>query len=303
MTAKIIDGNAIAESIKAAVKAEIEKSRQNLGKVPKLVAVQVGENPASKVYVRNQQQSCQEIGIDYSLEQLPQETDEKSLTECIQRLNGDKSVTGIILQMPLPQQIDIRRVRNAISAVKDVEGITPANLGTLIYSESKPLTAPCTALAVIELLKSTGIPLKGKEVVVVGHSEIVGKPVLLLLLNSLLESATTTCCHIATKDLAFHTRRAEVLIVAVGKAGLIKGDMVGEGAIVIDVGINRVPVKDEKGNSVIDEKTGKQKMKTAGDVVYEEAANKASMITPVPGGVGPVTTAILLKNTMQLFNA
>ncbi|MFB0528222.1 MAG: bifunctional 5,10-methylenetetrahydrofolate dehydrogenase/5,10-methenyltetrahydrofolate cyclohydrolase, partial [bacterium] len=176
--------------------------------------------------------------------------------------------------------------------------MNPSNMGMLVYGS--PRLAPCTALAAMELLKSTGVDIKGKEVTVVGHSEIVGKPITLFLLSSILESATPTVCHIATRDLASHTRNAEILIVAVGKAGLIKGDMIKQGAIVIDVGINRVPVLDETGKAVLDSE-GKRKMKTVGDVVFEEAVEKASYITPVPGGVGPLTVVMLLRNTLTAY--
>lgn len=303
MTAKIIDGNSVADGIKKIVKNEIEDFKIKTGKIPKLIAIQAGENPSSKVYVKNQKESCNEVGIEYYLEQLPEDISEGDFINSIKKYNEDKNVTGIIIQMPLPKNVTPKNIREAVSAKKDVEGITSSNLGILIQAEAVPLTAPCTALAVMELIRSLNIPYKGMEAVVVGHSEIVGKPVALMLLSSLLESATVTVCHIATKDLAFHTKRADLLIVAAGKAGLVKGDMIKEGAIVIDVGINRVQIKDAKGNPVIDEKTGKPKMKTVGDVVYDEAINKAGYITPVPGGVGPVTTAILLKNTLALFKA
>lgn len=300
MTAKIIDGNAVAEQIKNSIRAELNELKAKHNSVPQLVAVQVGDNPASKVYVKNQKSSCEDIGFQYTLHQLGEDTTEGKLSEYVGGLSKDNKITGIILQMPLPANINPKKVQLNIALNKDVEGITPASLGMLVYSESKVLTAPCTALAVIELLRSTGIPLKGKETVIVGHSEIVGKPVTLFLLSSLLESATPTVCHIATKNLAFHTKRAEILIVAVGKAGLIKGDMVADGAIVIDVGINRVPLLDANGSPVLDDK-GKPKKKTVGDVVYEDAAERASLITPVPGGVGPVTTAMLLRNTFNLW--
>ena len=198
--------------------------------------------------------------------------------------------------MPVPQGIDARKVQMSIAPSKDVEGMNPQNMGMLVYGN--PRVAPCTALGAMELLKSSGVELKGKEVTVVGHSEIVGKPVTLMLLASLMESATPTVCHIATRDLASHTRKADILIVAVGKAGLIKGDMIKEGAIVIDIGINRVPVLDEKGQAVLNEK-GKPRKKTVGDVVFEEAAEKASSISPVPGGVGPLTVTMLLRNTVE----
>jgi methylenetetrahydrofolate dehydrogenase (NADP+)/methenyltetrahydrofolate cyclohydrolase len=183
--------------------------------------------------------------------------------------------------MPLPEHIDAEKVQEAIVPSKDVEGVNPQNMGLLVYGW--PGLAPCTALAVMELIKSTGTSIKGKQVTLVGHSALVGKPLTLLLLSSEFDSATTTVCHIATKDLAAHTRGAEILIVAVGKPGLITGDMIKEGAMVIDVGINRVDGK------------------IVGDVVFEEAKQKASLITPVPGGVGPVTTAMLLKNAVEAW--
>ncbi|OGS43898.1 MAG: hypothetical protein A2539_04870 [Elusimicrobia bacterium RIFOXYD2_FULL_34_15] len=302
MAAKIIDGNKIAEEIKVRVKSELDTLKEkNKNIKPVLVAVQVGDNPASRVYIKNQKTSCEAIGIEYNLIQLDANISENDLINEIEKIGKDSNVTGMILQMPLPPQINAKKIQMIITPGKDVEGISPVNLGKLLYSEIKPFVAPCTALSAMECIKSTGIELKGKEVVIVGHSEIVSKPICLMLLSSVMESATPTVCHIATQDLAFHTKRAEILIVAVGKAGLIKGNMIKEGAIVIDVGINRIPVKDEKGNSIIDEKTGKPKMKTVGDVIFDEAVNIAGYITPVPGGTGAVTTSILLQNLLNLY--
>ncbi|MCD5390360.1 bifunctional 5,10-methylenetetrahydrofolate dehydrogenase/5,10-methenyltetrahydrofolate cyclohydrolase [candidate division NPL-UPA2 bacterium] len=299
MTAKLLDGEALAGKIKEGLKKEIEELKRK-GITPSLAAVQVGENPASRVYIRNQRKSTEEVGIDYQLHELVETTSEEELLRFIEELNWDSKVTGVILQMPVPGQINARRAQMTISPSKDVEGMNPVNMGMLVYGQAK--VAPCTARGAMELLRSSGVELKGKEVTVVGHSEIVGKPITLMLLESLMESPTPTVCHIATKDLAQHTKRADILIVAVGKAGLIKGDMVKEGAIVIDIGINRVPLLDEKGNPVLNEK-GKPKKKTVGDVVFEEAAEKASYISPVPGGVGPLTTAMLLKNTVECAKA
>ncbi len=295
MTAKLLDGRVLAGEIKEGLKKEIEDLKGK-GKTPSLVAVQVGENPASRVYIRNQKKSCEEIGIDYRLHELSDRTTEDELLRFIEKLNGDAQVTGIILQMPLPSQINARRIQATISPSKDVEGMNPANMGMLLYGQAK--VAPCTALGAMELLKSSGVDLKGQEVTVVGHSEIVGKPITLMLLQSLDASPTPTVCHIATRDLTAHTLKADILIVAVGKAGLIKGNMIKEGAIVIDIGINRVPLLDGDGNPVLNDK-GKPKKKTVGDVVFEEAVEKASYISPVPGGVGPLTTAMLLKNTVE----
>ncbi|MCK4904969.1 bifunctional 5,10-methylenetetrahydrofolate dehydrogenase/5,10-methenyltetrahydrofolate cyclohydrolase [bacterium] len=277
MEAKLIDGKDIATKIKEELILEIESIKAK-GIIPHLEAVIVGEDPGASVYAKNQCRACENMTISCKLNKLPQSTSQKELEDFIQQLNENPKVTGIILLMPVPSHINAREVQMKICPSKDVEGIHPFNIGKLVYGET--VIAPCTALAVMELLKSTNVCLKGKEVVIVGHSEIIGKPLTLLLLQSRLESPTPTVCHIATKDLAFHTKRADILIVAVGKAGLITGDMIKEGAIVIDVGINRVDGK------------------IVGDVVFEEAVKKASFITPVPGGVGPVTTAMLLKNTI-----
>ncbi len=297
MDAKLIDGNQIASKIKRNLINDI-KNIKTKGITPHLEAVLVGDNAGAKIYAKNQDKACSELGISYKLDELPETTSQKELEGFIQKLNENPKVTGIILQMPVPSHINGREVQMKISPSKDVEGIHPFNIGKLLYGENMPArpyfyggVAPCTALAVMEILRSVNVTLKGKEVVVVGHSEIVGKPLMLLLLQSPLESPTPTICHIATKDLAFHTKRADILIVAVGKAGLIKGDMLKEGAIVIDVGINRIIKKDETGKVI-----GR---KIVGDVVFDEAVQKASLITPVPGGVGPVTTVMLLKNTLE----
>jgi len=298
MVAKIIDGKSLAERFEEDIKREVRELKERHKVVPLLTAIQVGENPSSAMYVKNQRKSCEEVGIDYQLHQLPETTSEEELLKFIEKLNRDDKVSGIILEMPLPSHMNARGAQMAITPTKDVEGMNPSNMGMLVYGS--PRLAPCTALAAMELLKSTGVDIKGKEVTVVGHSEIVGKPITLFLLSSVMESATPTVCHIATRDLASHTRNAEILIVAVGKAGLIKGDMIKEGAIVIDVGINRVPVRDETGNPVLDNE-GKPKMKTVGDVVFEEAVDKASYITPVPGGVGSLTVIMLLRNTLTAY--
>ena len=275
---EIINGKEIAAKIKEKVKADVESLKRK-GIIPKLVAVSVGENPASAVYIQQQKKNCEKIGIMYELKQLSENTDEQKLISFIEQLNSDEEITGIILQLPLPSGIDVRNVQSKISPLKDVEGVNPANMGWIVYG--RPFLAPCTALAVKEIIDSTGVDLYGKEVVMVGHSDIVGKPVALLLVDKF---ATTCICHIGTSDagmLETHVRRADILIVAVGKANLIPGEWIKEGAIVIDVGINRV------GDKIV------------GDVEFEKAKEKASLITPVPGGVGPVTTAILLRNTVE----
>jgi len=296
MTAKIIDGEALAKSIQEDLKKEID-SLTSAGKQPHLVAVQVGDNPGSRVYIRNQRKSCEETGIKYTLKQLPESTGQEQLAAEIAALNDDAAVTGIILQMPLPAGLDARAVQSQIAAAKDVEGMNPANMGLVVYNRAT--LAPCTAMGAVELVKSTGVEIYGKEVTVVGHSEIVGKPISLLLLDLF---ATTTVCHIATEDLKSHTLNADILVVAVGKPKLITADMVKPGAIVIDVGINRVRVLDDDGNAVLNEK-GKPKMKTVGDVDFEAVKEVAGYITPVPGGVGPMTVTMLLRNTVNAAKA
>jgi len=296
MSAILLDGESLAKKIKEELKREI-KDFKSRGKSLTLVAIQVGENPASRVYINQQKKACEEMGLIYNLKELPQSTTELELIDVVESLNKDTSVTGIILQMPLPSGINPRNVQIKIAPEKDVEGLNPYNMGLLVYGKQR--VAPCTAMGAVELLKSSGVELKGKEVVIVGHSEIVGKPIALLMLQSLFESPTPTVCHIATRDLSFHTKRADILFVAVGKPSLIKGDMLKKDSIVIDIGINRIPVLNEKGEKVIDEKTGKPKMKTVGDVEFEKAKEICSYISPVPGGVGPLTVTMLIKNTVE----
>jgi len=270
-----LEGKPIAEKIKEEIKQQV----QSLKRKPVLVSIQVGENPGAASYVKSQQKAAENLGIEYQLHKLSQDTTENALIEFVQKLNADKSVNGIIIQMPLPAQIDYKKLSQFIFPEKDVEGMHPANIGKIVFGKTKIL--PCTPAAVMELLNATGIDLYGKEVVVVGHSEIVGKPLDLLLLDKF---ATVTVCHIGTSKagkLEEHVRTAEILIVAVGKARLIKGDWVREGAIVIDVGINRV------GDKIV------------GDVEFEGAEKRAAWITPVPGGVGPLTVTMLMRNLVE----
>ena len=294
------------------------------GKTPHLAAVLVGDNPGARMYARGQEAACREAGIGYELLTLAAETAQDGLLARIAELNADAKVTGIILLTPLPGQIDARKVQVAISPAKDVEGMHPENMGRLFYGGGA--VAPCTPMAAVELLKRTCPDLAGKEVVVVGHSEIVGKPIAMILLQSLNESPTVTVCHVATKDLAAHTRRAEVLIVAAGVSGarwqgysrkkkagdnppppdlspLIKADMLADGAIVIDVAINRIPKGFDSGGEPLKNEKGKTAMVTVGDVDFEAAKEKVAAITPVPGGVGPVTVAELLANTIACAKA
>ena len=295
MRGRLLEGKGIAEKIKNEVREEIEKLKKE-GTEVSLHSVMIGDNPGSRVYARNQKKGAEEVGMVYTLHELPETKTQEEVAQFIEELNQDEKVNGIILQVPVPSHMNAREIQMRISPKKDAEGMNPYNIGLLVYGRGRMV--PCTAKAAMTLLESTGLSLKGLEVTVVGHSEIVGKPLTLMLLESLFESPTPTVCHISTKDLSFHTKRADVLIVAVGKAGLIRGNMIKEGAVVIDIGINRVPVLDERGNPVLNEK-GKKKMKIVGDVVFEEAVEKTSFITPVPGGVGPITTAILLKNTLE----
>jgi methylenetetrahydrofolate dehydrogenase (NADP+)/methenyltetrahydrofolate cyclohydrolase len=323
VSAKIIDGEAVAEEIKKRAGADAAKLTK-AGRKPRLVAVQVGENPASKIYTNMQAKACESVGIDYELLNLPEDISQDELLGKMGELGADAGTSGIILQMPVPAGISARAVQAAIDPAKDVEGVHPANLGRLLLAEET--VRPCTAAAAVELLVRTCPDLAGKETVIVGHSEIVGKPVAAILLQSLDAAPTVTVCHIATKDLAAHTRRAEVLIVAAGvsqarwlgygrrkKAGespklpdlspLISGDMLADGAVVIDVAINRIPKGfDDQGDPLKNEK-GKTAMQTVGDVDFEAACKKVAAITPVPGGVGPVTVAMLLANTVACAKA
>ena len=274
MPAKVIDGNAIARKIYTDVKAGVAELR-NRGKIPHLVAVQVGDNEASGVYVRRQKKRFSDLGIQFTFLHLDSSTTADGLLTHIDFLNSNPMVSGIILTMPLPEAIVSHTIQERITSAKDVEGVNPANLGRLIYN--RHAVGPCTALAVLEAIESTNVDIEGKHVCIVGHSDIVGKPVGLCLLR---EMATLTTCHIATHDLARHTREADVVVVAVGKPGLVTGDIISEGAIVIDVGINRI----DEG--------------IVGDVAYDDVAAKAGWITPVPGGVGPITVAMLARNTL-----
>lgn len=280
MSCSLIDGVAIAQQIKNDVKLRAGRLDQQ-GRKVHLTAILVGATPAGELYAQRQAEACRAVGIDYSLLSLPAEITQRDLKREIRRLNKDDRVTGIMMHLPLPSHIDAPRMQYEIDVVKDVEGVNPANIGYVLYGHT--LIAPCTALAAIELIKSTGIEIRGAEAVVVGASQIAGKPIGLLLTEQM---ATVTVCHVATRDLMSHTRRAEVLVVAVGKPGLITREHVREGAVVIDVGINRITLPDGT-------------KKTVGDVDFEGVKEKASRLTPVPGGVGPMTVAMLLRNTLR----
>jgi len=280
MPAQLIDGAAIAATVKAEVQTRV-RELANHGHRVHLVALLVGATEAGELYAQRQGEACRAIGIDYTLHKLPAAITQKELKQEIRKLNADASVTGIMMHLPLPPHLDAPRLQYEIDVVKDVEGVNPANIGYVVYGHT--LIAPCTAGAVIELILSTGVEIEGANAVVVGASEIVGKPVSLLLTEKM---ATVTTCHIATRDLKAHTKNADILVVAVGKPGLIGPEHVKPGAIVIDVGINRV--KQPDGTT-----------KTVGDVQFDAVKDIAGHITPVPGGVGPMTVAMLLKNTLR----
>jgi len=283
MSAVLLEGKMIAESLKVKIKNEAEALKTKCGKAPKLVAVQIGENASSAVYVKAQRKVAESIGIEYDLKILPDTISQAGAENLVKDMNKDQSITAVILQLPMPKGIDAKKLSGLISPSKDAESMHPENLGRILSGQYR--IGPCTAMAVMELLESAKVNLYGKEVVIVGHSEIVGKPLALMLLNKF---ATVTVCHIATGErgvLPEHVKRAEILIVAVGKPGIIKSDWIKDGTVVIDIGINKV------GEKIV------------GDVEFEGASRKASYITPVPGGVGPLTTTMLMRNTVELFKA
>jgi len=273
----IIDGNKIAQEIRNEVRLKTLELRRQTGIIPGLAVILVGDDPASQVYVGRKAKACAEVGFLSREYKLPAETEEKKLLKIIKKLNKDDQIHGILVQLPLPGHISTENIIAAIDPDKDVDGFHPYNVGGLMTGT--PLFVPCTPRGIMELIARSGIDLKGKEAVVVGRSNIVGKPMAMLLLA---QHATVTMCHSRTGDLPAVTRRADVLIAAVGKPHMIKADMVKEGAVVIDVGVNRL----ENG-------------KLAGDVDFDNVAPKASFITPVPGGVGPMTIAMLMKNTLD----
>ncbi len=276
MAAQIIDGKAIAAKVRERIGSTVSTLKQQ-GITPGLAVVLVGDDPASRVYVGMKKKMCVELGMYSADHELPASTSEAELLALIGQLNADERVHGILVQLPLPDHIDTDKVLEAISPDKDADGFHPYNVGRLMIG--KPTFQPCTPYGVMVMLDEIGYDLKGKEVVVVGRSNIVGKPVALMCLS---RHATVTICHSRTKDLADVVRRADVVIAAVGKAEMVKGDWIKKGAVVIDVGINRVGEK-----------------KLVGDVEYAAAAERAGAITPVPGGVGPMTIAMLLQNTLE----
>ena len=288
MTAKVIDGKVIGEQIRAEVGAEIAE-RVKAGKPrPGLATVLVGENPASQVYVRSKQKACAEVGIESFGYNLPATISQEDLEKLVGDLNADPKVNGILVQLPLPPGLDEERVLNAISIEKDVDGFHPLNIGRLAQKGRDPIFIPCTPAGVMYLLEHELPTLEGMEAVVLGRSNIVGMPVALLLVRA---NATVTICHSRSRDLKEICRRADVLVAAVGRPEMVRGDWVKPGAVVIDVGINRV-----------EDASKPRGYRLTGDVAYDEVAEVAKAITPVPGGVGPLTIAMLLRNTLRAAN-
>lgn len=278
--AMVIDGKQIARDLKSSVAERVKESSERIGRAPQLVVILVGEDPASEVYVRNKAKACEEVGILNRTVRLDASTPEEKLLSLLRSLNADPKVDGILVQLPLPQHIDEAKVIATIDREKDVDGFHPLNVAGLW--QKTPHMAPCTPKGIMKLLAAAGVDPKGKRAVVIGRSRIVGLPVAKMLLDA---NATVTLCHTRTVDLASVTREAEILVVAAGSARMVTGDMVSEGVTVIDVGMNRDPLTN----------------KLCGDVDFDTVAPKASAITPVPGGVGPMTIACLMENTLECF--
>ncbi len=286
MSAKIISGTETAKMIREELRAEVARLKQEHDLVPGLVTVLVGENPASQSYVAAKNKTAHNLGIHSEQVTLAADTSEEDLLALIDKYNNDPAIHGILVQLPLPGHIDEAKILYAIDPEKDVDGFHPVNVGKMVLGE--PCFLPCTPHGVLELLQRSGVETSGAEVVVVGRSNIVGKPVANLMLQKRAGgNATVTLCHTRTRDMDFHTKRADILIVAAGVANMIKADQVKEGVVVIDVGVNRIG-KSESGKAIL-----------AGDVEFESVKEKAAAITPVPGGVGPMTITMLMKNTVQ----
>ncbi len=286
MAAIVIDGKKIAVQIRSELKAEVDKLKQN-GIVPGLAVILVGENPASVSYVSGKHRACQEIGIYSDDIRLAAETSAEKILELIKRCNEDNRIHGILVQLPLPKHLKEQQILFAVNPGKDVDGIHPVNVGRMVAGEESFL--PCTPHGIIQILLRSGVKIEGSNVVIVGRSNIVGKPLAnMLIQKSKLGNATVTVCHTHTKNLAEHTRRVDILVVAAGRPRTVTADMVKAGAAVIDVGVNR-----------IEDKTKKMGFRLIGDVDFESVKEKASLITPVPGGVGPMTITMLLYNTVK----
>ena len=279
MSATLIDGKKLSALIREQIKLAASEFERKYGRKIGLAVILAGENPASKIYVRNKIVACEETGIKSFEYYLPESVTTEQLLELVETINSDENIDGLLVQLPLPKGVDEKTVLKAVSPAKDVDGFHAVNAGNLLLGN--PCLAACTPSGIISLIKSTGVEINGKNAVVVGRSNIVGKPVAVLLLN---ENATVTVCHSKTADLKKHTLEADILVVAVGIKEFIKGDMIKKGAVVIDVGMNRADGK------------------LYGDVEFDSAKERASFITPVPGGVGPMTITMLLKNTVKAAN-
>lgn len=286
MAAKIISGKEIAQQIREELKQEVAEMKEKHGVTPGLVTILVGENPASVSYVTAKQKTAHELGFYSVQDNQPEDIGEEDLLKLIEKYNDDQSIHGILVQLPLPRHIDENKVLNAINPDKDVDGFHPVNVGRMVIGERCFL--PCTPHGILEMLIRSGVETSGAETVIVGRSNIVGKPIANLMLQKREGgNSTVTICHTGTRDLAFHTKRADILIVAAGRPKVITADMVKEGVVVIDVGVNRIG-KTPEGKAIL-----------CGDVDFDAVKEKASAITPVPGGVGPMTITMLMKNTVQ----
>ncbi len=293
MTAKLIKGTEVRDEILKELKEEVDKIKEEHGVVPGLVTILVGENPASISYVTSKVRTAQSLGFKEVQDNQPEDISEKDLLALIDKYNKDDSIHGILVQLPLPKHIDEKKILNAIDPDKDVDGFHPVNVGRLMIGGGEVKFLPCTPAGIQELIVRSGVEIEGAEVVVVGRSNIVGKPIANILLQKAPgANATVTVAHTRTKDLAFHCKRADILVVAAGVPGLVKPEWIKPGACVIDVGVNRVGEK-------ISEKTGKKIAILKGDVDFDKAKEIAGYITPVPGGVGPMTITMLMKNTLK----
>jgi methylenetetrahydrofolate dehydrogenase (NADP+)/methenyltetrahydrofolate cyclohydrolase len=293
MTAKIIKGTEVRDEILKELKEEVDKIKEEHGAVPGLVTILVGENPASISYVTSKIRTAKDLGYKEVQDNQPDDISENDLLALIDKYNNDDSIHGILVQLPLPKHIDEKKVLNAIDPDKDVDGFHPVNVGRLMIGGGEVKFLPCTPAGIQELIVRSGVEIEGAEVVVVGRSNIVGKPIANILLQKAPgANATVTVAHTRTKDLAFHCKRADILVVAAGVPGLVKPEWIKPGACVIDVGVNRVGEK-------ISEKTGKKIAILKGDVDFEKAVEIAGSITPVPGGVGPMTITMLMRNTLR----
>ena len=296
MTAQLIDGTAIAQKVRDEVKEKVARRLADGKSQPGLATVLVGDRIDSATYVKMKQKACAELGMTSFHHPLPADISQEEIEKLIKDLNADPKVNGILVQLPLPDHLDEESVLKLIDIEKDVDGFSPLNIGRLAQKGREPLFVPCTPYGCIYLLKEAGVKISGANAVVLGRSNIVGMPAALLLIK---ENATVTVVHSKTKDIPAVMRDADIIIAAIGRAQMVRGDWIKPGAAVIDVGINGIPLLNEDGSPLISEKTGKPRQKLVGDVNFDEAKEVAGFITPVPGGVGPMTIAMLMANTFR----